>query len=93
MKLEDMYRAYDQAYLDGNMHEMDRLTVAIRKLQAASIASPDNNNFELFEDRVKSLLVRWRDYANRHPQINQEIVVKACLSEISDDFTKQLMGE
>lgn len=54
---------------------------------------PEVGNYGVFEDRVKSLLKRWDRFMSQHPEIPQEQIIKSCLLEINDGFTKMLMGE
>lgn len=49
-----------------------------------------NNNFDVFEDRAKSLLERWRKFVDAHPDA-QRGAIQGFLLEINDDFTKALM--
>lgn len=48
-------------------------------------------NYDVFEDRVKSLLERWSKFSKEHPEIPQSQIVKSCMLEIDDGFTKALM--
>lgn len=52
----------------------------------------DADNFDIFEDRVKSLLARWRKFHDESKSDDRaRIAVSGCLSEINDPFTKGLM--
>jgi hypothetical protein len=54
------------------------------------------DNFDVFEDRVLSLLKRWRNFKDNHPKIKPKIknvadrAVSGALYEISDGFSKSL---
>ena len=51
--------------------------------------------WEIFKDRTVSLLERWDKFVKEHPEVpDVEIsAVRGCIAEISDDFTKMLIGE
>lgn len=53
------------------------------------------DNFDIFEDRVKSLLSRWRNFRNKHSDMENVVPnsIKGCLNEILDEFTKALYKE
>jgi hypothetical protein len=57
------------------------------------LAENEPTNFELFADRVQSLLERWRKFAAEHPEMTPQQVIKSCLHDINDGFTTQLMKE
>lgn len=48
--------------------------------------------FEVFEDRLESLLVRWKKFAVQHPD-KQEEAIQGCLLEMTDGFTQGLMDK
>lgn len=53
------------------------------------------DNWDLFEDRVRSLLVRWRRFRNSH-RADKHIAsqsIQGFLIETYDEYTKRLMGK
>lgn len=54
------------------------------------------DNFDIFEDRVKSLLTRWRNYKNKPCPDGAidlaKVAIKGFLSEINDQYSQYLMG-
>jgi hypothetical protein len=49
------------------------------------------DNFDIFEDRVLSILTRWRKFKTDNPdKVSKSI--EMFLSEINDEFTRRLMG-
>lgn len=55
------------------------------------VESNQPDEFDIFEDRVISLLERWRRFKQLNPHFKPGNVVKACVREIADDYTKKLM--
>lgn len=62
----------------------------------------DPGNFEVFEDRVISLLKRWKEFKAKKAKqsgdgvsinISDAAIIKSCLNEINDGFTQQLMEQ
>ncbi len=51
----------------------------------------DDKKWELFKDRVESLLERWDNYHSRQPNASDESIIRNCLAEINDDFTKGII--
>jgi len=52
-------------------------------------------NWDLFEDRVRSIIDRWDKFAINHqndPSISKKCI-KGFLDEINDDFTQMLMDK
>lgn len=56
--------------------------------------------YDIFEDRVNSLLARWRLFKEQRANkeidgvtivISDEGIIKACMAEINDGFTQHLM--
>lgn len=47
-------------------------------------------NFDIFEDRVISLLKRWRKFLETNPNATHEDAVRGCMQEIGDDYSKAL---
>lgn len=52
--------------------------------------TPDN--FDVFEDRAKSLLKRWRGFKNK-TEMTPGKAIQLCISEMTDDYTKTLIKE
>lgn len=50
------------------------------------------NNYDVFDDRVRSLLDRWSRFNKANPGTST-ICIKSCLLEVNDEYTQQLMGE
>lgn len=49
------------------------------------------NEFAVFADRAKSLLVRWEVYLKNNPSCSDAQAIKACLMEINDGYTSVLI--
>jgi hypothetical protein len=47
--------------------------------------------WKLFMDRTESLLRRWDAYADKNPEVQSEKLIKACLEEINDGYTRGLL--
>lgn len=52
-----------------------------------------HGNWEIFEDRVESLLARWKQFKERRANLNidDSSIIRSCLAEINDGFTQRLM--
>lgn len=50
-------------------------------------------NWEIFEDRVDSLLARWKQFKRmkKGSGISDQSIIRSCLAEINDGFTDRLM--
>jgi hypothetical protein len=53
------------------------------------------NSYDLFEDRVKSLLERWHNFKENHPGLTDvdKHCIKGFLSEVNDAFTQSMLRE
>jgi hypothetical protein len=49
------------------------------------------DNWDIFEDRAKSLLERWSKFRKRHPESTAQHAIEGFLSEINDNYTKGLL--
>ncbi|MNW28153.1 hypothetical protein D3C74_49680 [compost metagenome] len=55
---------------------------------------PDVDNTELFAyfaDRTRSLLARWENFVQGHPETDQREAIKGFLAEVNDNHTKELL--
>jgi hypothetical protein len=50
-------------------------------------------NWLVFEDRLTSLVERWRLFLERNPEVTDQKAIQGFMSEINDGFTKRLMEE
>lgn len=58
------------------------------------VASMQNDNFDLFIDRVKSLVDRWEKFHTERTgkKFIGQYCIKGFLSEVNDDFTQFMMN-
>jgi hypothetical protein len=62
-----------------------------KQFKLANLTIKELDNFDIFEERVKSLLKRWKKFNLTNPQATPSKSIKGFLLEINDDFTKHLM--
>jgi len=53
------------------------------------------DNFDIFADRVESLLARWKGFKERNPEYYSiaNHCIRGFLSEVNDGFTSELLKE
>lgn len=60
----------------------------------SSEVSTGVNDWDIFKDRVESLLERWDKFYRRHtPGVIPTQSIKGFLAEVNDDFTKKLIDK
>jgi hypothetical protein len=47
--------------------------------------------WELFEDRINSLLERWRIFHSKKPEVDEREIIRQCLAEATDGFTNSMI--
>lgn len=50
-----------------------------------------DKRYDIFSDRVRSLLDRWQKFNDVAPNLRGVASIKGCLAEINDDYTRYLM--
>lgn len=71
---------------------VDIMQVTTRLNKKVEMESTNVDMFDVFEDRVKSLLYRWTTFKKKHPHVKNidSKCILGCLGEINDEYTKQM---
>lgn len=65
----------------------------VNEVMKIVMKAPDN--FDIFEDRIKSILERWKKYKENNTQVDRisSKCIKGFMMEINDDFTDILIED
>lgn len=72
----------------GNKAEVE---VYIAQLNKSYNWTLETDSFDVFEDRIQSLLVRWRQWKDQGH--SPSVAIRGCLQEINDGFANLILKE